>query len=265
MNEGKAAGLTLVVAGLLAWSAAAGVPPPPAPLLVSQAGPPKLDLTQATTGLQKYLFVVDVSEAMERFQYGGRAALFDLIHAGISGHMRLGDTFGLWPFNEGVFAGLYPMQRWDPAEASELAGHATRFLKDRTLSGKARLDRIMPVVLNVVTNVGDLNVFILSDGKSKIAGTPFDSEINKIYKRRASESKKAGQPFVTLLIARQGAFVTAGVTLGGEDISMPPRTDPPPPDTNATAAASASAVPSKTNAVPAKPSPARAAAVPAPK
>lgn len=216
-------GLALTLASLVAIQADAASPPP------SPAAPaPLADLTQPAQGLQKYLFVVDVSTSMEPFEYTSRAALFELIHSGMFGHMRAGDTFGIWPFNEGVFAGLYPMQRWDPEKAADLAGNVTRFLKNRNLSGKSRVDLVLPVVLGVVTNVGDLNVFLISDGKSKIVGTPFDKQINKIYKSRAPEAKKFQRPFVTLLLARQGEFVTAGVTLAGENIPLPPRTDPVP-------------------------------------
>src|SRR5467141_3701397 len=85
----------------------------------------------------RFLFIVETSSGSSRLEYGGRQAAFDLIYTGVSAQMHAGDTFGLWTFNEGVFAGVYPMQIWTP-DNIELATSAGQFLKQQRYEKKGK-------------------------------------------------------------------------------------------------------------------------------
>jgi hypothetical protein len=174
----------------------------------------------------KFLFIVDTASSMQRLEYDGRQAVFDMLHSGLEGQLRSGDTFGIWTFDETIHAGEYPMQVWNPSNRLSLASQATLFIKGQPYRGSARFDPLVTNVLKVIKAVQDVNIFVVSDEKVKLKGTPFDDAVNKIYQQRDDELRKSKQPFVTTLLARDGVIVTAGVTLAGEPITLPPR--PPP-------------------------------------
>src|SRR6478736_4591254 len=77
----------------------------------------------------KFLFIVDTSSTMNRYEHLGRQTVFDLIFSGVSTQMLSGDTFGLWTFNEEVSAGAFPMQVWQADQNLELATRVGVFLK----------------------------------------------------------------------------------------------------------------------------------------
>lgn len=186
----------------------------------------------------KFLFLMDASDSMKRFPDRGRRALFDLIDSGLSGQMQVGDTFGLWAFNTRLFTGEYPMQVWDPTNHLWLATSSSNYLSGLNYSGRSRLDVVVQSLTNIVAQVRDVNILIISDDRASMRGTPFDEPINEIYTKRAREMKREEKPFVTMLLARNGEFVTAQVLLAGEPIRLPERPaalpwplppSPPPP------------------------------------
>lgn len=181
--------------------------------------------TQLPPG-DRFLFVVDTSSGMSKFATGSRQVVFDLIYSGISGHMRPGDTYGLWPFNEEVQAGKFPMQLWK-TNALDLASTAGRFLREQPCEKKARLDLALDKIKVVVNTVKDLTAFIITDGRTAFEGTPFDENLNTTAKKRADEARKIRKPLIVTLVARGGDFASWSVTLPGENIPMPEHSLPP--------------------------------------
>src|SRR5687767_6749972 len=91
----------------------------------------------------RYLFVVETSAPMTRFEHAGRQAVFDLIFSGADGRMRRGDTYGVWTFNEEVFAGQFPMQIWQGDKgALNHASNLGRFLKAQTYQKTGRPENV---------------------------------------------------------------------------------------------------------------------------
>lgn len=176
----------------------------------------------------RFLFVVDTSSGMSRVAPSSRQAVVDLIWSGLQGHMRPGDTYGLWTFNEAVFPGRLPMQTWQ-TNAIELAGLVGRFLREQKYNGKSNPGLVMTNLQAVLTRVGDLVVILISDGRAPVRGTPFDEAINAAYKERAPAARKAKQPLITTLVARGGQLVRWSVTPVGEALELPEHSLPPPP------------------------------------
>src|SRR2546426_10053828 len=97
-------------------------------LATAVAAPANAPQKPAPSG-NRFLFVVETSAAMNHLEHGGRQAVFDLIYSGFEGRMRKGDTYGIWTFNQNVYAGVYPMQVWDGQRNLEHASAVGRFLK----------------------------------------------------------------------------------------------------------------------------------------
>jgi hypothetical protein len=168
----------------------------------------------------RFLFVVETSAAMNRLEHGGRQAVFELIYSGVEGRMSKGDTYGIWTFNQNVYAGVYPMQVWDGQRSLEHASAVGRFLKVQKYEKEPNLTNVVNYLQMVVRTVKDVNVFLVTDGSSAIAGTPFDETINGSYRTNRAQVRDAKRPLVTTLTARNGQFTGACVSFAGEKIQL---------------------------------------------
>jgi hypothetical protein len=174
----------------------------------------------------RFLFVVDTSSGMTKLAAASRQAVFDLIYTGINGHMRPGDSYGLWTFNNEVQVGKFPLQVWK-TNALDLSSAAGRFLREQHYEKKPRLDLAVDKAKVVVSTVKDVTLFFVSDGRTPFEGTPFDGLLNKAVNDRASDVRQSKKPLVATLVARKGDFVGWSVTLAGERIPMPDHSPPP--------------------------------------
>lgn len=190
----------------------------------SKAQPSKAPLPPGN----RFLFVVETSAAMQKLEHGGRQAVVDLIYSGIDGGMRAGDTYGLWTFNDQAHAGLFPMQTWKPDAALDLASRAGLFLKSQPYENRANAGNTVKKLMALVKAVGDVTIFVISDGGSPFEGTTFDRYINSTYQERDAERRRVRKPFVTTLVARGGELMIGTVTIAGEVIQLPERPEPVP-------------------------------------
>jgi hypothetical protein len=199
-------------------------------LATAVAAPANAPKKPAPSG-NRFLFVVETSAAMNRLEHGGRQAVFDLIYSGFEGRMRKGDTYGIWTFNQNVYAGVYPMQVWDGQRNLEHASAVGRFLKGQKYEKEPNLTNVIKYLQVVVRTVKDVNVFLVTDGAGAIVGTPFDETINASYRTNRVQVREAKRPLVTTLTARNGQFTGAYVSLAGEKIllaDLPPSTNAAP-------------------------------------
>src|SRR3954469_19296211 len=67
-------------------------------LVLSVAHSPETFAAQKAPAGNRFLFVVETSNAMLPFEHAGRQAVFDLIYSGIGGQIKGGDTIGIWNF-----------------------------------------------------------------------------------------------------------------------------------------------------------------------
>lgn len=208
----------LLLLALVATGATSAVPPPPES---------STNLRPAPDGA-RFLFIVETSSSTRRLEEANRQALFDLIMTGLNGHMRTGDTFGLWTFNEGSTIGEFPMQVWDAEAPMNTASRAALFLRSQKYTGKARLDDLIPKIRGLTRAVGTVTIFIFSDGETKLEELPFSDPINTEYAQRSKERKQAKKPFITMLLAHQGKITGAFVAIAGQPIPFPERPAPTP-------------------------------------
>jgi len=189
----------------------------------------------------RFLFVLETSSGMTKLEHGGRQAVFDLIYSGVDGRMRRGDTYGIWPFNEQIFAGLVPMQTWDPQKRLEQASAVGRYLRTHKYEKEGNFPLLMKQLHAVVRGAQDVNIFVVTDGNTAFAGTTFDGVINAGFESNRAQVQDAKKPLIVTLVARKGLFTAASVTPAGDKIELaelPPVTNAVPevaqaPATNA--------------------------------
>lgn len=172
---------------------------------------------------QRFLFVLDLSDGMEKLKGASETTIQDLIFNGAYGQMRTGDTYGVWGFNREIYSGQFPMQVWDSRKPSQLATVAAAFLADADYGKSADMKLLLGQLNLVIQSVSNVTVFVVSDGYTSMTGTPFNKQINDVYKKRRRERASAKSPFVTTLIAREGIIASYSVTIGGEPILLPER------------------------------------------
>lgn len=163
----------------------------------------------------RYLIIVDTSFSMHRRAANVQKVVGDLLLSGMNGQLRPGDTMGVWTFNEDLNAGSFPLQLWTPQTRQRIAAGVVEFLQRQRFEKQTQLDKALAAMTGVVKESDKITVLLISDGDDKVSGTPFDREVNKIYKLNHAEQRKLRMPFVTVLRARKGAFI-------GCQVSMPP-------------------------------------------
>ena len=176
---------------------------------------------------ERFLFILDMSEDMERLQATSENALYELIGTGVNGHMRTGDTFGLWTFNKETQAGQFSMKIWDHRRAIQQATVAAAFVSGLNYERSSNIKDVTEKLRSIAHSVSNVNALIITDGGTPMRGTPFDKEINVAYKSRKSERRTSKRPFVTTLIIRDGWIIDQSVAIAGERIALPDRRPPP--------------------------------------
>ncbi|MBI3852207.1 MAG: VWA domain-containing protein [Verrucomicrobia bacterium] len=209
--------------------------PQPAPLALSS---------------NRFLFVVETSAAMQSRAPGVLQMVVKLLASDLNGNLRRGDTLGVWTFNEELYAGRFPLQVWSADRRQIIAQRVTEFLRKQPLERKTNLGATLTQIFQVIKNSDNITVILFTDGAEKIQGTPFDDEINAVYKEQQRNMQKAAMPFVTVLRAQGGQIVTRSVNFAPWPVDIPivptpyeaaqiaaaqtPPTNPPPAASTAT-------------------------------
>lgn len=187
-------------------------------LLPARAAQPPAPLTISSN---RYLFIVDTSLSMKPRASGALQRIETLLLSDINGNLRRGDTLGLWTFNEKLYAGQFPMQIWSPEQKQTIAKRFIAFMKNQPIEKKPKVAQALAQVSEVVKNSDNLTVLLFSAGDEKMRGTPFDDDINEVYKSQGRDMQKAGMPFVTVLRAQSGKIFAYSVNFGPWPIDVP--------------------------------------------
>lgn len=163
------------------------------------------DATPVPTAISdnRYLFVVDTSSKMKRHANDVLKTVGELIHSGANGQMRAGDTIGLWTFNQDVYSD-FPLQPWGRDGRDQLASRTIAFLKQQHFEKTSQFDKLLPDLFEVIKASDVITIIIISDGDGKMKGSPFDDEINTLYRQTLKDMKGKRTPVVTVLEAKGG-------------------------------------------------------------
>ena len=182
-------------------------------LLMLVGGSPSPTLAAAETNrvaapsLNRCLLIVETSRAMQRRAGSIVDVIQDLVITGLHRQFQAGDTFGLWTFSDTLQAGQFPLQVWSPENGGEVAGGIVQFLKGQKYTKTGSFEKIWPALMYVVERSERLTVVLLCSGEGKVAGTPFDQQINDFFQRLRSQQQKARTPFVIVFSTYKGRMV----------------------------------------------------------
>src|SRR5690606_7688488 len=184
----------------------------------------------------RWLLIVDTSNGMKERAESAHQILARLLASGVNGQLREGDSIGVWTFNDDLETGVFPLQIWTPQAQDTIAERVYKFLQAQKHEKSSRLDRLAADMNQVIKASDFITVIILSDGSSRIRGTPFDDQINASYKEWQEQQRKRQLPFVTLLRAEHGTVKHFAVNTPPFPFDLPPlpeellkpRTTPPP-------------------------------------
>jgi hypothetical protein len=152
----------------------------------------------------RFLFLIDTARAMRGESNAIVQGVIDLMATDLNGELRHGDTIGVWTYNDKLSTD-FPMQSWAPNEKYSVMTEMEVFLRTRRFEHQAHLEKVLPVLNQLIQHSQRLTVILFFDGSGTIQGTPFDKEINALQKKYSRQLKAAHVPFVTVLAARNGA------------------------------------------------------------
>lgn len=145
----------------------------------------------------------------------------DMFSSGLGGDMRSGDTVGMWTYNDELQTGQFPLQRWTKTTRQRVAVTMVQFLQQQKFEKMPRPSVFWEALTNIVANSERITVVIVSSGSEPIKGTPFDESIVQNYLKNDEAQRKAKMPFVTILRAYQGKFVSFSVCLPPWPMELP--------------------------------------------
>jgi hypothetical protein len=88
-----------------------------------------------------------------------------------------------------------------------MAARAATHVKERGFKGRAKISQALADAADVIKNVEDLKVILISNGETPIGGTPFDDVINVRFRELAPQMKRAKTTLNTALVAQAGKIV----------------------------------------------------------
>ncbi len=175
----------------------------------------------------RYLLIVDTSFSMHNRARSVQAIAENLLQSGFNGEIQRGDTLGVWTFNEKLYTGRLPLQRWTPQAKQIIAANTLSFLGRQRYEKTTDLEPVLAEMSRVIANSDRITVILISDADEKIHGTPFDSEINSNYELNHRPLRQVRIPFTTVLRAEAGKITGYTVNTDLAPIKFPPLPTPP--------------------------------------
>ncbi len=170
----------------------------------------------------RFLFMVDTSLSMRARADGLLQTVEALLASGLDGRLRPGDSIGLWTFNQEVYAGRFPLQTWTPTTRTAVTANVLEFLRNQRYEKKTDLDQVLRKALPLVRGSQAITLVLFTDGEEPVRGTPFDDDINAVFRESRREQARVRMPFVTVLRAENRQFARHVVGLPPWRIQIPP-------------------------------------------
>ncbi|MEY4384948.1 MAG: hypothetical protein RLY20_231 [Verrucomicrobiota bacterium] len=161
----------------------------------------------------RWLLILDTSSAMEKRAKAAEGVVSDLLGSAMSGKMQAGDELGIWTYNKELYAGVAPMQTWQPARSNLITSRTIEFLGLQVYRDRSRIEKVLPELSRVAAESRELTVVWFSDGTQKFAGTPFDDELNAATAKLKAALDNSRMPVVTVLRAYHGKWVGQSVSV----------------------------------------------------
>lgn len=170
---------------------------------------------------ERVLVIVETSSVMQKRTENVQKLVGEIVFSGLGGDMRSGDTIGLWTFNDELRTGQFPLQRWTKTTRQRVAATVVQFLQQQPFEKTAKPAVFWDALTNIVARSERITVVIVSSGSDPIIGTPFDESITQNFLKNDDAQRKAKMPFITMLRAYQGKFISFSVNLPPWPMELP--------------------------------------------
>lgn len=177
--------------------------------------------TNTPSQAHRYLFIVETSRGMRDRARGVFNELKQALDTGLNGQIQQGDTVGIWTFNENVYQGLFPSQKWSQPTQLAFAVRLPALLEPETYQKRARLERLLPDMLQTISGSEAITIVLIASGEGTMKGTPFDDQINAAWKEWHDEQEGVKMPIITVLRARMDEITEWSLTPAPRPIEMP--------------------------------------------
>jgi hypothetical protein len=192
---------------------------------------------------QRWLLVFNTSSAMKPRLSAVEAEVKTLLLTEFSNGLHVGDSLGVWTFNDKLHTGQFPLLTWNPEDAPEAVSNLVAFVRHQNYSGVTSFEALQPLLGRIIADSERLTVVIICDGDGEIHWTPYDTGLNDTIKQTRDARKKLRLPYVLVLRTQQGKFTGATVNFPPVPANLPPfpllpreiKTATPAPPTNVVA------------------------------
>lgn len=176
---------------------------------------------QTAAPSKRYLVVVDTSRGMQRGADTVLKVVQELLNSGMRGQLRLGDTVGLWTFNEELAAGRFPLQTWSLESQPAITSRVVDFLKHQVYEKESRVEAVVPALRSLIARSDYLTVVLISDGDEKTRLSPAEELTRGASQQRRGPQQQVPAPLVTIVRARDGRITDYSVTRVPGPLEMP--------------------------------------------
>jgi hypothetical protein len=189
---------------------------------------------------ERYLLIVETSAAMEKRAANTQRAVGQLFASGLQGQLQRGDTIGVWTYNDELYTGQFPLQRWTSQNSQQVTTAVVQFLQKQRHEKTARLTSVTTQLTNVVADSDRITILLVSEGGEAPPGTPFTEQIREAFRLNAAEQRQQSMPFLTVLRAVRGEFTGFRVNTPPWPVEFPPFPTNMPPVVKPPSAAASS-------------------------
>jgi hypothetical protein len=169
----------------------------------------------------RFLFIVETSRNMRPRAQGVFDAMKQALDSSLNGQIHQGDLVGIWTFNENVNQGLFPSQEWSQSTQLAFAVRLTTLADSEIYLKNARLEKVIPEMLKVISESENLTIIFVSSGDGVMQGTPFSAPINSAWKEWHDELEGVHMPLQTVMRTRNGQPYDWLITPAPRPISLP--------------------------------------------
>jgi len=188
-----------------------------APQARSQTNAPKYGTISS-----RYLLIVETSRAMGHRSDATLKTVTSLLYSGFSRQIKQGDTLGVWTYNQQLYAGRMPLQRWSTPLQHEIVSATLDFFKGQKYEKQPVFSSVRPALDKVIKDSEYITIVLISSGEEGMSGTPFDDKINELYKTWKVDQEKTKMPFITVLRAKRGTITGYTAVPAPWQVEIPP-------------------------------------------
>jgi hypothetical protein len=181
----------------------------------------------------RYLFIFSTSAEMKNRVPATEAEINQLLSLSMNGNLNAGDSIGIWTFDKTLHVGQFPLITWQPNDAVNIAKAINKFVGRQRYYSTNNFGALLPVLERVIQGSPRLTVLIFCDGGGQISGTPYDDEINTVFKERFAAQKNTRQPFIIVLRSQFGKYAGSSVNFPPGMVNLPAFPPLPKPESAA--------------------------------